>query len=227
MDVVFSGQMHPVTVMHTETPYPGFRSVRFEGPLQKCRYTPGNVVEFRVNDTDYRHYTPSSFDSEKGICEILFYLHDRGPGSAWASQLSIGDSLRLMGPGGRISFREASSRHIVFGDETSVGLGLAIQNECRARKAEVTIIIEADKTCHEFVGKNGPDWFSLDRQDPHWERLILDTAGKRGGFLTGTSFYLSGRAKSIQRLRNLLKENGVEARQIFTEPYWEEGKKGL
>jgi NADPH-dependent ferric siderophore reductase len=41
------------------------------------------------------------------------------------------------------------------------------------------------------------------------------------------TFYLAGRAKSIQSFGKKLRELGVSGRQIRTEPYWAEGKAGL
>ena len=75
VEKVFSHLMHPVAVTHTQYLDDQLKLVRFEGDLSKTKFTPGNVIEFRVNDTDFRHYTPSLFNKSAGVCEVIFYLH--------------------------------------------------------------------------------------------------------------------------------------------------------
>ncbi|MEM6265765.1 MAG: oxidoreductase, partial [Bacteroidota bacterium] len=80
-------QFHPVEVTGAALIAPELKRVTFSGNLSKTQFQPGQVIEFRINETDFRHYTPSVFDIEKGICEVLFYLHGKGPGSSWAANL--------------------------------------------------------------------------------------------------------------------------------------------
>ncbi|MNL32853.1 hypothetical protein D3C87_1547310 [compost metagenome] len=40
-------------------------------------------------------------------------------------------------------------------------------------------------------------------------------------------FYLMGNAKSIQTFRKALKEKGIQSNNIYTQPFWADGKVGL
>ena len=222
---------HPVRVTHIDYLTPALKLVRFEGNLGHTRFSASNVVEFRVNDTDFRHYTPSRYDSEAGICEILFYLHNKGEGSKWAEKLEINDELKLMGPGGKMSFQPDFSTHFVFGDETSLGLMQCVSQTCNLLKHTFYAIAE--------LQQNHLDWIKhIDTKDVSIVETTFDDPAKNTVQLIhenenffqnkeNTFFYLTGRAKSIQELRKYLILNGVSNKQIQTYPYWAEGKKGL
>lgn len=233
MESLFSGMYHPVQVTAVEDLANALRKVRFEGDFSKSKkaFVPGNVIEFRINDTEFRHYTPSLFDTEQGVCDVLFYLHDKGPGSKWVAKLKTGDELKLLGPGGKIKYNAQSSFHIAFGDETSLGSFVCIDSE-------------AKKQGHVFWGIA-----ELEEENISWPRLLnLDVGtvsknqqwkadgaiGELGDWLQqhhahkdSATFYLTGNAKSILSVKKLLLASGLKNNQIQTEPYWVEGKQGL
>ncbi|MFD2967280.1 siderophore-interacting protein [Sphingobacterium bambusae] len=232
MQSLFSGMYHPVRVTQIEDVAVGLRSVRFEGSFANMKkdFIPGNVIEFRISDTEFRHYTPSYFSREKGICEVFFYLHDKGPGSRWVEGLREGDTLDLLGPGGKIKYDLSCRTHLAFGDETSLGLLRCISSE-------------AENRGDRFVGIA-----ELDDGHAHWPQLLglkassvclsggkagVDAIGKLQELLEAgmdserTAVYLTGNARSILSLRKFLLEHGFSRRQVHTEPYWAEGKPGL
>jgi len=231
MEAVFTAQMHTVRVTETVMLSKRLKKVRLEGDLQKTKFFAGNVIEFRVNDTDYRHYTPSLYDAQKGVCEVWFYLHDHGPGSRWAADLTPGDTFKLLGPGGRLKYDNQYTHHFLFGDETSAGWFHCMENA---------------------IKQNGHSYFGLielDSENAHWlndtyipANIVLKTDDKPAfaaiemlkkwadDFWTEaleTCFYLTGSAKSIQAFKKMLVTKGIPAKQIKTEPYWVDGKKGL
>jgi NADPH-dependent ferric siderophore reductase len=217
----------PARVGAVEDLAPGLRRVYFEGAaLRGVKYRPGQEVEFRVSETEFRHYTPALFDAERGLCEILFYLHGLGPGSAWASRLQGGLAANILGPGGGIALDPNARTHILLGDETCLGLFTAL---IRALPESVTITgaVEIDE------GNEG--WLAL-------TGLLLDpavrTGGARGQALASwverslpasdAVVYLAGHTGSIVALRRLLVERlNFHRRQIRTKPYWADGRHGL
>lgn len=227
METLFSAMIHPVSVEDVVMLDTTLSKVRFRGDFHKARFNPGNVVEFRINETDYRHYTPSVFDSEQGLCEILFYLHAQGPGSAWAEQLQKGDKVNLMGPGGNLKYREEYKYHIIFGDETSLGLVECLKTAINANSQEYLCVLELDDAHRHWPALAGlsADVVSKSAENPAREAIH---------YLDGLSahwkeavFYLSGNARSIQALRKALIAQDIKSSQIRTEPYWSPGKKGL
>jgi NADPH-dependent ferric siderophore reductase len=234
MEVVFSSQYKPVTVTSTEHLAPLLKKVRFEGDLSKTSYIPGNIVEFRVSETDFRHYTPSYYNAAEGVCEVLFYLHDKGPGSHWVQELATGDTTKLMGPGGKLSYNTASRYHFFFGDETSIGLYEAMKNHVHALHHEYLCILELEQDFQHWPALAGlsADAVSKSVAAPAQEAIrqlleFKESSGKHWPIWQQGTFYLTGRAKSIQTFRKALLEAGVSIKNIRTEPYWADGKAGL
>ncbi|MEM1121899.1 MAG: siderophore-interacting protein [Bacteroidota bacterium] len=231
MEKLFANQFHPVKVTDMTYLDMQLKRVRFEGDLSKTKFKSGKVIEFRVGDTAFRHYTPSHFDKENGVCEVLFYLHGLGEGSEWAHSLSLGDSVKLMGPGGKMTLKENAHKHFFFGDETSLGLHLNFA------------------TTAQRLGKEWTSLLELKQEHQHWSELInLPSKVVQSSFeypakdaiallenidhswwttAHETIFYLSGRAKSILAFRNYLRSKGISSRNMQTYPYWAKGKRGL
>lgn len=231
LEAVFTAQMHPVQVTHTALISKQLKKVRFEGNLEKVGFKPGQVVEFRVTDTDYRHYTPSFFDAGNGVCEVLFYLHQMGVGSDWAEQLKPGDLYKMLGPGGRLCYDDSYSHHFLFGDETSAGWFQCMEAAISRKGQSYFGLIELDEKnkCWmddvvipaHVVPKSPlqPGMGAIDLLSS-WANDFWEEARQ-------TCFYLTGRAKSIQAFKKLLLEKEISPKQIRTEPYWADGKKGL
>ncbi len=220
---------HAVVVTDVDYLNESLKKVRFEGDFGSVVFTPGQVVEFRVTDRDYRHYTPSVFDKDRGVCEVIFYLHGQGVGSAWAAELAEGQQFKLIGPGGRLAYRNEFATHLVFGDETSIGLANCIADECKRQHHHFVGLLE-------FAPEHIP-WQIDQNHDMTIVRSSMETPGKRALEILesweriysndNVCVYLTGRAKSIQGLRNYLLKKGVPRKHIQVEPYWAEGKKGL
>lgn len=231
MEKVFSGMVVPVTVTAVHNIAPALKKITMTGNFSKIKYTPGNVVEFRVTDNDYRHYTVSFFDKEKNSCEMLVYLHGLGVGSKWAQNVKEGDVLKLLGPGGKISYKENHENHVVFGDETSLGLMLCLQREALARGDKIYLLAELEEA---FSGWPAllhlqADIVSKSAESPAQPAIDKISEGNESFWNQWDTavFYLTGRAKSIQAFRKALITKGIPMKNIFTEPYWADGKKGL
>lgn len=87
-------------------------------------WTPGQEIEFRVAEREFRHYTAAAITG--GTVEVLFALTAPGPGTAWARALRPGDDTGgLLGPGGGV--RRDPARHELFlGDASTIGLFAAL-----------------------------------------------------------------------------------------------------
>lgn len=231
IEKVFSGMVVPVTVESVHQVVAGLKRISMTGDFSKIKYAPGNVIEFRVTCNDYRHYTVSSFDKEKNICEMLVYLHGLGVGSEWAKNIKEGDVLRLLGPGGKICYKENYARHFVFGDETSLGLMQCLQGKALERGHKIYCVTELEEAFSNwpklldlpaetvFKSADNPAQPAIDRLSQQKESFWAEWKG--------AAFYLTGRARSIQAIRKVLTDKGIPMKNIFTEPYWADGKKGL
>lgn len=203
---------------------PRFLRVCFRADcLKQQNFTPGQVVEFRVSDTAFRHYTPSRWCRDHGLLEVLFFLHGQGPGSAWASSLSPGQTVQLMGPGGRFFLRDAKT-HVFLGDETTIGLF-----SCLARDADETVLgaieTEAGATNWPLLGRL--ELSGIERLEKRGASLLKWLQQNQPPAHESTHFYLAGHAATIALLRRWIRAQRWSRKQIHTYPYWADGKRGL
>lgn len=229
---IWSHYYNPVKITHTHYYNSKLKLVRMKGNFADTQFVAGQVVEFRVSDTEYRHYTPSLYDAQKGVCEILFYLHQQGAGSIWADALKINDNIKLIGPAGKMSYQNDFSRHIAFGDETSLGFMLCMQKEATKQNHAFTAMAELQA---EHIGWR-QYWSdcNIEVLQSSWQQPAqnyIDKLDKKEESFWQQArqsfFYLTGRTKSIQRFRKFLVSKKVPIKQIQTYPYWAEGKSGL
>jgi NADPH-dependent ferric siderophore reductase len=207
------------------------KQVTFKGDFDHENFLPGKIVQFRVDDTSFRHYTLSSFNKQQGLCTVLFYLHGKGPGSQWASSLQEGQQVKFRSGEGKLQYDLQAKHHFFFGDETSIGLFnwykttalacsheyfgvLELQPQHEPALPALKIMVDSVHTAMDAPAVNAITWME-DMHPDCWANW------------KGATFYLAGRAMSISRFKKYLLDKGVEAKQIRTDAYWADGKKGL
>ena len=207
------------------------RQVQFSGDFSRAEFYPGEEIQFRVDDTHFRHYTLSAFDCQRGHCEVIFYLNDNGPGSSWAASLQPGDTVKFSADRGKLRYDETATHHFFFGDETAIGLFDWFKKNALHHDHEYFGVLELHP-------RNEPVLEQL--------RLLVDCVPPQASQPAGSAilwmedmdpycwntwqkatFYLAGRVASIQHLRQYLLEHGVKSKQIRSTPYWADGKAGL
>jgi len=230
MEKVISNKIYQVEVVETKMLSSNVKSVTFKGDFLGAKFVPGNEVLFRVNANEYRHYTLSGFDDVRETCEVIFYLNRKGPGNGFAVNMQKGDLFRLIVDSAKVKYNEEASQHFFFGDETSLGLYeslgkkvieqdveyfgiLELQEENLSSVEQLKLLIDTVPSDINAPAKNAINW--MENMHPMcWEMW------------QNATFYLTGRAKSVQEFKKYLKHRGVSFKQIITLPYWEIGKVG-
>lgn len=230
VETVFSSKIPLVTITETSYIHQQLKKIRFEGNFDQLSFRTGQPVAIRVDDRNYRNYTPSFFDKTRGICEILFHLHGNGPGSTMAAALNEGDTLRMSTPRGKYLYQPQSNYHFFFGDETTLGLFKSLKDMINQEEQNYIGVLELCEPMMDVPDKLGLMVDCVPKTGRHAEQAIkylnelddvLWNLWKNG------SFYLMGNASSIQNFRKALILKGVGSSQIITQPYWAEGKIGL
>ena len=221
--------MRRATVIAAERLADRFRLITLEGQaLEGVAWVPGQKIQVAMGSAFVaRTYTPIEWNASAGRVCILGYEHGDGPGSRWVRGVQPGDSCDLFGPRASLDARRANGPLAVFGDETSIGLAYALARQDPARSVacqfEVGDVVSARQVTAQF-GLGEAALLARERGDAHlgaMEAAIPALAG------TGASFVLTGKAGTIQRLRQSLKQHAVPAGRILTKAYWAPGKTGL
>lgn len=230
VEKIISNKIYAVEVLETQMLSNNIKSVTFKGDFLEANFIPGNEVLFRVNSNEYRHYTLSDYDKNEDTCKVIFYLNRQGPGNNWAVNIQKGDQLKMIVDKAKVKYNFESNQHFFFGDETSMGLYeslgkmalelddeyfgiLEVREENFPAVDGIKLLIDAVPSLENAPAENAVIW--MENMHPKCWEMWKDA-----------TFYLTGRAKSVQRFKKYLKQKGVGFRQIITMPYWEIGKVG-
>ncbi|MCP9751600.1 siderophore-interacting protein [Ferruginibacter sp. HRS2-29] len=230
MESTFSNKFRSVTITHIECLSTELKKIRFKGDLSSVKFQAGQAVVFRIDGRNYRHYTPSFWDSEAGICDIVFHLHGNGPGQLFISKLKEGDHLRMGLPSGYNLYKRDSKYHFFFGDETTLGLFQSLKNLINTEDKHYIGVLELDAGSLHAPGQLGLMLDVVPKAETkalHAIRFLDELEEELWELWKTGVFYLMGNARSIQVFRNALKQRGISSKNIVTQPYWVEGKAGL
>jgi NADPH-dependent ferric siderophore reductase len=213
------------TVTHVEALAPKLRLIRVEGEdLRGVPFIAGQEIEVRVSDRAFRHYTPSYFDTKRGVIELVIYLNGRGPGSIWAEQIAIGDSVDVLGPGGRFRLDDHLGTHVFTGDESSIALFRVLTNAVRPA-ARVVGAIEVDPEIYACSDLSFGPAEKIVRNEGERGRVLIDWVQKNVIHLSRpVTIYSAGHAGTIRRLKRAL--DGARIR-FRGRPYWDEARRGM
>lgn len=202
-----------------------FRRIELSGAsLRETAWRPGDKVQVFLPDIGMRTYTPL-FWEPSGATALLAYAHGEAPGSAWVKQVKVGDEVSFFGPRRSIEVSDVEAPLVVFGDETSVGLALALSAARPARK--VTAVLEVNERAEVRAALDACgsllDVHLVERSSGN-AHLTVAVEHLRGALGSGAFGVFTGRASSIQAVKQSLR--GFEFASK-TKAYWADGKRGL
>lgn len=230
MELALGSKICKVNVVSFRTITENIKAITFKGFFPDVKFKIGQAVIIRVDPTNYRNYTPSKWDSPTGTFQVIFHIHGNGPGSHFIDHLQIGDQVTVGLPRGFEMYRKQNPYHFLFGDETCISVFQSLKNEINLDENNYIGILEVDNVTLKIPEKTG---LMLD--------TVLKTKNKAESAIENLNkmdpkiwnlwkdgqFYLMGNAKSIQNFRKALKEKGVGSKNIYTQPFWADGKIGL
>jgi NADPH-dependent ferric siderophore reductase len=224
---IFSNYIRETTITEIQNISESLKRIKFSSNLLGLEYKAGYSIEFRVNDTDYRRYTPYNFDRANNTFEILFHVHGNAGGCNFVQNLSVGDCVKYIIPRGKDLFKNDFEHHIVIGDETALGAALSIKDEVEGYgQYSFDSIFELDN--HQILKDLELYGYYTLKDEP--EKIIesIDFLIKEKVIqLEKSAFYIFGNGKTLQTVRKSLKQKKISSHQIFAQAYWIEGKKGL
>lgn len=219
--------MRPARVATVETLSPHFRLIDLEGEaLKGVTWLPGQKVQVAIGSGfSSRTYTPISWDANAGRTRLLAFLHGDGPGSRWAASLLQGEGCQFLGPRSSLDVPGADAPVVLFGDESTFGLGAALQREGVAAEwvFEVSDAAES-RAVLTAIGLAQATVIERREGDAHLSAIGADLSRH---VARGARFVLTGKAQSIQSVSKALKKSGVAPSNVKSKAYWSPGKTGL
>lgn len=221
--------MRPASIAAVETLSPHFRLVDLEGDaLREVAWAVGQKVQVAMGaGLTARTYTPMSWDADRGGTRVLTFSHGDGPGSHWASGLRAGHTCQFFGPRRSLDLADLVSPVVLFGDETSFGLGAALRDSPLG--AGATYVFEASDLAEahpvlEAIGLGDATLIERVADEAHLAVAETELTRLAAG---GAHVILTGKASSIQHMNRALKAAGVASFRVKAKAYWAPGKTGL
>ena len=230
MELTFSSKICKVSIASIISTSPNVKTITFKGTFPSVKFKIGQAIIIRVDDTNYRNYTPSKWDSDLGIFEVVFHIHGNGPGSHFINNLTLNDKVTVGMPRGFNIYKQESKYHFFFGDETCISVFKSLKDEINNDDSNYLGILELATVSIDELKNIGLAVDIVPKSENKAEFAIMELNkldGKIWDLWQNGYFYLMGNAKSIQAFRQALKEKGVQSKNIYTKPFWAKGKVGL
>ncbi|EKJ87576.1 NADPH-dependent ferric siderophore reductase [Leptospira meyeri] len=196
--------------------------------LKESKWVPGGKVQIDVGNFTYRTYTPINVDKVEGKLSLLCYHRNESPASHWINALKVGNPCEVFGPRESLDFSNLEGDAILFGDETSFGIAKVLQNKV-GKKSNIFFeltSVETSKETLEKLGVTGQRMIERSPDSSHLQKIAKEISDHISQ-ISDTKIFLTGRASSIQQVRNYLKNSGIPTNKIKVRAYWADGKIGL
>lgn len=165
MELTFSSKICTVGVSSILTISPSVKTITFKGTFPNVKFRIGQAIIIRVDDTNYRNYTPSKWDSKSGTFEVIFHIHGNGPGSHFINNLKPGDQITVGMPRGFNIYKQEVKYQFFFGDETCMSVFKSLKDEINSDGNNYLGVLELDTVSMEVPNTIG---------------LMMDTVPKSG-----------------------------------------------
>jgi NADPH-dependent ferric siderophore reductase len=225
---------HDVRVDAVHALSPHFRLVCLcSDALRRVIHLPGDKLQVRVGGMAFRTFTPFRMGEGDDSLELLGYMHAGAPAARWLAAVAPGDRCHVMGPRRSMDLAAIDRSTVFIGDETSLGLALALCGTPLGGldthfifevndAAEVRAVLESmgrGMLRHAWLVERRPDGSHLADVEPALVRYARADSFRQ--------YVLSGQSLAIQRLQRTLKGAGAKPSQMLVKAYWAPGKIAL
>jgi NADPH-dependent ferric siderophore reductase len=182
----------------------------------------------RVGTADERHYSVWK-STVLGELEVCVVLHRPGPGSQWAAECAVGDTVEISCSHALpIALDRSTEAHLFFGDETSIASADAM---IRALPAGAVVFacfvissMERRWPDSEIFRPEAVRW--VDRAGRAGSALVSWLAGQSLPSAKSTTAYVTGEAWLCAMVyAHLVRDRGFPGGAVRAMPYWKSRSK--
>lgn len=225
---LFGSKMQPnVKVVETNYINPHIKLIRFQGDISTWDFQIGYASVVRVSETEFRNYTVAHYDKENTVFDVIFHIHGKETGSQFIDNLKLGNELFISAPRGKKLYDPNIKQQFFFGDETSLGLALALLPLLKKNNHQFQFYFELDEGNTDVPKLLELENYILFPKNSSFrnEKWVSNLPLFETNEWTDANFTLVGNVKSIQTFRKVLKNKFKGT--IYSQGYWLDGKKGL
>jgi ferric-chelate reductase (NADPH) len=221
-----------IEALHELSPRLRLLSLRSEA-FRDHAHVAGDKIQVGVGGMALRTYTPLRRGVGDDTLELLAHVHGPGPAARWLAQAAPGDACPVRGPRRSLDLAGIDRSTVFFGDETSLGLALALGTTALGGldthfifevgdAAEVRAVLErlgAGMLRHAWLVERQPDDAHLAAIESALVRYAKADAWRQ--------YVLSGRSTALQGATRALRRAGARPSQLLVKAYWAPGKTAL
>ena len=204
------------------------------------KFRAGQFIMVRVEEGVYRAYSIASGPGEKFL-EVIIDTTPDGPGSQWARRVKKDDVVVFRGPFGHFGLRESSGDNIKFRFFIATGTGIApirsmLYSVEGDRKAKYELVwgLRYDKDIYfdEEWQELRSGWLSFDyvyclsregevEGEHYFKGRVTDYLYivLKQEIISQAEFYVCGRRKMVDDVRQILESRGVRPGRVVWEKY--------
>lgn len=174
-----------------------------------------------------RTYTVRSWDPVHRELTVDFVVHgDEGLAGPWAARAQVGDTMRILGPGGGYAPDPAADWHLLVGDESALpAITASLEQMPTGAVVHTLVEVEGPDDEQKVVTPDGIEITWLHRGDrPVGEKLVA--AVRALDFPEGSvCAFVHGEAAFVKELRRHLRlDRQIPREQLSISGYWRLGK---
>lgn len=177
-------------------------------------------LKCKVDEFEYRDYTPAWWEAEKGICTLYVETGHNGAGSRWAQRVRPGDQL-IVGPAHAAPLPPKPGKILGLADGSALGhmLGLKQLTYSEEHPLEVAIVFHEDYQLPTPLSRENPEFeFIVKPEGTSLESL--ENWAQAKDLSDYSSIYIAGHIPMVQELRKKLKSRADHNTTIYAHGFW-------
>ncbi len=177
-------------------------------------------LKCKVDEFEYRDYTPAWWESEKGICTLFVETGHNGAGSRWAQHVQPGDQV-IVGPAHAAPLPVKPGKILGLADGSALGhmLGLKQLTDPEEHPLEVGVFLNEDYQLPAGLSRENPEFkFILEPEGNSLESLENWTRTK--DLSEYSSIYIAGFIPMVRELRKKLKSRAHRNTTMYAHGFW-------
>ena len=177
-------------------------------------------VKCKVDDFQYRDYTPALWDAEKKICTLYLEAGHNGAGGRWAKSLQAGDEV-FLGVAHAAQLPASKGKILCLADGSALGHCLSLKQltDREDYPLDVAVFLHDNYRIPELLVTDNPDFEFIGNPDGN----MIDVLEKwylSKDLNTYTSIYIAGYIPMVTALRKKLKAIPQVQAKMYAYGFW-------